>query len=92
MGLVAGRLPIGLQVAINYFSPTTGDAGVASVTINGRNFTGANSVTLHNTAASFTVVSDTQIAATVPCTATAGPIEVATPGGSAIGRPPCRCC
>jgi hypothetical protein len=68
---------------INYFSPTTGDAGVASVTINGRNFTGANSVTLHNTAASFTVVSDTQIAATVPCTATAGPIEVATPGGSA---------
>jgi large repetitive protein len=53
------------------------------VTINGTNFTGATSVAFNGTSASFTVVSSTQISATVPFGATTGPISVTTPGGTA---------
>jgi IPT/TIG domain len=67
---------------ISSFSPTRGRVG-QSVTINGTNFTGATSVAFNGTAASFTVVSSTQIRATVPAAATTGPISVTTPGGTA---------
>ena len=48
----------------------------------GNNFTGTTSVSFHGTAASFTVVSDTEITATVPTGATTGTIQVATPTGT----------
>src|SRR5919109_5451006 len=68
---------------ITSFTPTSGPVGT-SVTITGTNFTGATSVTFNNVAATtFTVNSDTQIPATVPTTATTGPIRVTTPGGTA---------
>src|ERR671925_269790 len=68
---------------ITSFTPTSGPVGT-SVTITGTNFTGATSVTFNNVAATtFTVNSDTQITATVPTTATTGPIRVTTPGGTA---------
>jgi IPT/TIG domain len=67
---------------ITSFTPTFGPVGT-SVVITGTNFTGATAVTFNNVAAtSFTVNSVTQITATVPTTATTGPIKVTTPGGS----------
>ena len=70
------------------FLPTSGPAGTL-VTITGSNLTGATAVTFNGlAAASFSVVSATQITATVPAGATSGPIGVATPGGvtSSIAR------
>jgi hypothetical protein len=67
---------------ITSFTPTTGPVGT-SVIITGTNFTGATAVTFNNVAATtFTVNSPTQITATVPATATTGPIRVTTPNGT----------
>ena len=67
---------------ITSFAPTFGPVGT-SVVITGTNLTGATAVTFNNVAATtFTVNSATQITATVPATATTGPIKVTTPGGS----------
>ncbi len=62
------------------FLPLTGPLGT-SVTITGTGFTGASSVTFGGHAATFDVVSDLAIDATVPDDATTGPIAVTTPGG-----------
>jgi hypothetical protein len=63
------------------FIPTTAPVG-ALVTINGKYFSGATSVTFGGVpATSFTVVSDTQITATVPVGAMTGQIGVLTPYG-----------
>jgi hypothetical protein len=67
---------------ISGFTPTSGRAGTA-VTITGTNFTGATSVTFSGTSANYSVVSPTQITATVPNGAKNGPISVTTPSGSA---------
>src|SRR6185295_4765641 len=50
--------------------------------ITGTNFTSVSSVKFNGTAAGYTVTSPTQIAATVPSTATTGPISVTTAGGA----------
>ena len=66
---------------ITSFTPTSGPVG-ASVVITGTNLTGATAVSFNNvTATTFTVNSATQITATVPTTATTGPIRVTAPGG-----------
>ena len=67
---------------ITSFSPTSGPVGT-SVVITGTGFTGVSSVTFNNVSAAFVFNSDTQITATVPTTATTGPIRVTTPGGTA---------
>jgi uncharacterized repeat protein (TIGR03803 family) len=51
----------------------------SSVTIVGNNLTDSTAVTFNGTAASFTVVSATEITATVPSSATTGSIRVVTP-------------
>jgi uncharacterized protein (TIGR03437 family) len=61
--------------------PTSGKVG-ATVKILGTDLTGATSVTFDGTAASFTVVSESQIKATVPTGAASGKVEVTTPGGT----------
>ena len=64
-------------------SPSTGPAaGGDSVTISGSGFTGATAVNFGSAAASFTVLSDTQITATAPPGSGAVDITVTTPGGT----------
>jgi hypothetical protein len=65
-------------------TPKAGKVG-ASVTISGSGFAGATSVAFGPTPATFTVVSDTQIAATIPVGALTAPVMVTTPFGSATG-------
>ena len=60
---------------------TSGKVG-AAVKILGNDLTGATSVTFNGTAATFTVVSTSEITTEVPTGATTGFIEVATPGGT----------
>ena len=66
---------------ITSFTPTCGPVGT-SVTITGTNLTGATSVTFNNVTATTSGNSATQITATVPATATTGPIRVTTPNGT----------
>jgi hypothetical protein len=65
---------------ISSFSPTSAPEG-SSVTITGVNLTGATSLLFNGVAATFTVLSDTEINATVPA-ATTGAISVTTPNGT----------
>jgi uncharacterized protein (TIGR03437 family) len=60
---------------------TFGTAGTA-VTILGTDLTGATSVTFNGTAATFNVVSATDITTTVPTGATTGTVQVVTPAGT----------
>jgi uncharacterized repeat protein (TIGR03803 family) len=61
--------------------PTSGKVG-AAVIIMGSNLTSTTSVTFNGTAATFTVVSSTEIKATVPNGATTGKMQVTTPSGT----------
>jgi Concanavalin A-like lectin/glucanases superfamily/IPT/TIG domain/Fibronectin type III domain/Calcineurin-like phosphoesterase len=61
--------------------PSSGWPGTV-VTVTGSGFAGATSVTFNGTAATFSVVSGTQLTATVPAGATSGPIAVTTPTGT----------
>ena len=71
-----------LSPVINGFNPMIGTVGTA-VMIQGSNFTNATLVAFGGVAASFTVVNNTQINATVPAGATTGSISVTSPGGIA---------
>lgn len=64
-----------------------GNAGQI-VEILGQGFTGTTAVMLNGTPASFTVVSDTFIKATVPAGATTGYVAVTTPGGTLTSNVP----
>jgi uncharacterized repeat protein (TIGR03803 family) len=73
-----------LSVGIGPFAktlPTSGKVG-AAVKILGTNLTGTTSVDFNGTAATFTVVSSTEITTTVPTGATTGTVEVTTPSGT----------
>lgn len=63
------------------FTPTDGTVGT-TVTLSGAGFTGATSVKFNGVSATFSVVSDTQISATVPAGAASGPITVTGPTGT----------
>jgi uncharacterized repeat protein (TIGR03803 family) len=56
----------------------------------GQGLTGTTSVSLNGTPASFTVVSDTYISATVPAGATTGYVTVTTPSGTLTSNVPFR--
>ncbi len=58
------------------------------VIILGTNLTGATSVTFNGKTAVFTVVSPTEIQATVPGNATTGTVQVVTPGGTLLSNVP----
>ena len=59
----------------------------ARINILGNHLTMTTSVKFNGTAANFSVVSDTQVAATVPIGATFGAVEVTTPGGILESNP-----
>jgi uncharacterized repeat protein (TIGR03803 family) len=63
------------------FTPPSGPVGTV-VTFNGTGLTQTTKVTIDKISASFTVVSDSEITATVPAGAATGKIVVATKGGS----------
>ena len=69
------------EPTISGFAPESGGTG-SSVTISGSGFTGATVVRFNGMSAAFSIVSDTQITATVPSGASTGPISVTGPGGS----------
>jgi subtilase family serine protease len=69
-------------LTVGSFTPTSGITG-GLVTIDGSALNGASEVEFGTVAASFTVLSATQIEATVPNGARAGNISVTTPVGSA---------
>ena len=69
--------------SIGSFTPTSGPVGT-QVTISGNHFAGTTSVRFNGTQASFSVLSATEIRATVPGGATTGRIRVTTPNGSAL--------
>jgi uncharacterized repeat protein (TIGR03803 family) len=60
----------------------------AAVRILGNNLTGTTSVTFNGTSATFTVVSSTQISATVPAGAKNGTVQVVTPSGTLSSNVP----
>ncbi|HJV49789.1 MAG TPA: S8 family serine peptidase, partial [Geothrix sp.] len=62
-------------------SPSSGPVGTL-VTLTGTGFSDASAVTFNGTAATFTLVSDGSITATVPAGATTGRVSVTTPGGT----------
>ena len=62
-------------------TPNTGAAG-STIGILGRGFTGATAVSFNGSAASFNVVSDTFIRATIPASATTGFVTVTTSSGT----------
>jgi uncharacterized repeat protein (TIGR03803 family) len=73
-----------LDVGLGPFAmtvPASGKIGQKAIIL-GPNLTGTTSVTFNGTAATFTVVSSTEITATVPSGATTGPVVVTTPGGT----------
>jgi hypothetical protein len=78
-----GRITTTVTPGIVGFTPTSGPVGT-TVTITGRNLSGATQVAFNGTPA--TLVSDTatQIVTRVPAGATTGPISVTTPKGTAI--------
>jgi uncharacterized repeat protein (TIGR03803 family) len=67
---------------ISSFSPSSGKVGTI-VTINGTGLTQTTKVTFGVKAATFTVISDSKVTATVPSGAKTGKITVTTAGGSA---------
>jgi hypothetical protein len=68
---------------ITGFSPSAGYPGQV-ITLTGTGFTGVTSVKFNTTAATFTVVSDTKITATVPAGAKTGFLVVASPAGTSL--------
>jgi photosystem II stability/assembly factor-like uncharacterized protein len=68
--------------SIASFTPTSGPVGTL-VTVNGSNFGGASAVTFGGAPSSYTVLSSSQIRATVPPNAATGRVTVTTAGGTA---------
>ena len=73
------RLSVGLGPFVKTL-PTSGTVG-ASVIILGTNLTGTTGVSFNRTAATFTVVSSSEITTSVPTGATSGTVQVTTPSG-----------
>jgi uncharacterized repeat protein (TIGR03803 family) len=78
------KLNVGLGTFVKTV-PAGAKAG-ARVKILGTNLTGATSVTFNGTAATYTVVSATEITTAVPTGATTGTVEVTTPSGTLLSN------
>ena len=78
---VPGSVPVAAP-SVSSISPASGPVG-SVISITGGNLIGATSVKFNGVASAFTVVSSTQVNATVPASATTGAVSVTTPGGTA---------
>jgi uncharacterized repeat protein (TIGR03806 family) len=67
---------------ITALSPTTGSSG-STIIITGTSLAGTSLVTFNGASATFSVVSDGEVEATVPTGATTGTVSLTTPGGVA---------
>lgn len=81
----ANFLVEGAQPQVTSFTPSSGGPGTA-VTVNGAGFATATEVEFNGVEATFTVVSPSQLQATVPPGATTGPIAVTTLDGIAVSQ------
>ncbi len=81
---VVYKLSVGLGPFVQTV-PTAGKAG-AKIIILGNGLTGTSAVTFNGTAATFTVVSDTEITATVPSGASTGAVQVTTSAGTLLSN------
>jgi len=81
-----------LSMGIAPFVKTVPTAAYPGTTIFilGTDLTGATSVTFNGKAATFTIVSATEITTTVPSGSTTGTVEVVTPGGTLSSNVPFR--
>ncbi|MGA8762265.1 MAG: choice-of-anchor tandem repeat GloVer-containing protein [Candidatus Sulfotelmatobacter sp.] len=87
-GTIGDGTVFSLSVGLGPFvetQPTTAKLG-ATVNILGTNLTGATSVNFNGKAASFTVVSSSEITTTVPAGATTGEVQVVTPSGTLLSN------
>lgn len=84
------RFSMGLGPFVTTVPTARGRGRGMSVVILGTNLTGATSVTFNGKAATFTVVSPTEITTTVPQGATTGTVQVVTPGGTLSSNVPFR--
>jgi IPT/TIG domain-containing protein/flagellar hook capping protein FlgD len=66
---------------VTTFTPASGPVGTF-VAVDGTSFTTASAVKFNGTAATFVVESATRVRATVPASATSGPISVTNPAGT----------
>jgi uncharacterized repeat protein (TIGR03803 family) len=90
LGSGGGGTVFSLAVGLGPFlmtNPTSGMVGKV-VHILGSNLTGATKVTFHGTAATFTVVSNSEITTAVPANATTGTVKVVAPGGTLMSNGP----
>jgi uncharacterized repeat protein (TIGR03803 family) len=78
------RLSVGLGPFVET-EPTAAKVG-ATVKILGTNLTGATSVNFNGKAATFTVVSSSEITSAVPAGATTGEVQVVTPSGTLLSN------
>jgi uncharacterized repeat protein (TIGR03803 family) len=81
-------LSVGLDPFVK-MEPTSGEVG-ATVIILGTDLMGATRVTFNGTTAEFTVVSSSEIRASVPAGASTGKVEVSTPHGAFSSNVPFR--
>ena len=86
-GLTCGTV-FSLSVGLPPFVETQPTAAKVGVTVNilGTNLTGATSVNFNGKAATFTVVSSSEITTTVPVGATTGEVQVVTPSGKLLSN------
>ena len=73
----------GPGIEITSFTPTSGPPGT-DIILTGSGFAGASDVRFNGTSSTFELLSDSQISAVVPATATSGPISVTSGGGTAF--------
>jgi hypothetical protein len=81
----SGNFTVIVTPTITSFTPSSGVPGT-EVTIQGTGFTGVTSVQFNVAANTFSVDSDTQLRATVPLTATTGPIAATNAAGTGISQ------
>ena len=79
---VVYSLGMGLGPFVSFVGPLFEGKVGKTIEILGQGFTGTTKVSFNGTSASFTVVSDTYMTASVPTGATTGFVTVTTPGGS----------